>query len=217
MRVNRTSDVTTVSIGRMAEDSARSYPGDTADAELAMRHRSFERRFHKLIGELAIEQTVLERSFTIQLGTHSADALRKALTDADITVTDLANDILENELATEPQEVTLVIVTVAELGFPNGANREEIYTRGLKRGFKLCPSEVGPQLRLQRLNQPVGEWLSIAMRSVFISSDDRIPKVFNVTCNNDGLYLSGCKGNFDKLLFWEPDDLWVFRLNNQEQ
>jgi hypothetical protein len=46
-------------------------------------------------------------------------------------------------------ELDLVVVSVAELGFPeDGASLEAIYARALSIGLDLCPPDLGPALRL---------------------------------------------------------------------
>ena len=64
-------------------------------------------------------------------------------------------------------DVDLVVVSVAELGFgPDGATLREIYVRAGTFGLDLCPAEVGPILRLNYLDQPLGDFLHVAMRPV---------------------------------------------------
>jgi len=80
---------------------------------------------------------------------------------------DLANEIIGRPafaLSRERTEVDLVVLSVSELGFgKQGASLKDIYARAKSLGFALCPPEVGPQLRLQYLEQPPGEVLHIAM------------------------------------------------------
>lgn len=96
-------------------------------------------------------------------------------------------------------DIDLVKVTVTELGFPDGANGEDIYNRALKLGLKLCPSEVGLQLRLQYSDQPKDEWLNIAMEPIFI--------------HNVGLHIfSVINDKINELKLWDhygnPDQYW---------
>jgi hypothetical protein len=69
-------------------------------------------------------------------------------------------------LSKTPATVSLVVVSVAQLGFEDEASLADIYARAKQLGLDLCPAEVGPQLRLQYLDQPVGEFLHIAMEPV---------------------------------------------------
>jgi hypothetical protein len=58
------------------------------------------------------------------------------------------------------RDARLVVLAVSELGFEeDGVSLADIYARARQLGFELCPAEVGPQLRLQYLNQPLGELL----------------------------------------------------------
>jgi hypothetical protein len=106
---------------------------------------------------------------TITVGLHhSVNAVRDALDEARIAVGESADEILGRPgftFAEAPTELDLVILSVAELGFgPQGAALADIHERGIRIGLELCPEEVGPQLRLQYLNQPVSESLHVAMK-----------------------------------------------------
>ena len=151
---------------------------------------------------------------TIKLGTglKNADDFRKAIKDCGMEIGDWANDIIgKPEFAvitkeTEETEVDLVKITVAELGFKDGAQRDQIYGRAKELGLELCPSEVGPQLRLQYKDQPLGEWILIAMKPIRGSDGDL--NVFNVEHNDSGLWLNSNYGNPGN--FWNADNQWVF-------
>ncbi|TAL51029.1 hypothetical protein EPN81_01165, partial [Patescibacteria group bacterium] len=58
-----------------------------------------------------------------------------------------------------PEEITLIRLRVEDLGFPNGATTQEIFDRAILLGLELCPPEVGPQFRLQYVNQPMSEYI----------------------------------------------------------
>jgi len=159
--------------------------------------------------------TVAERVFpawkTITLGTslRTADEFRGALKSNGFHIGDWGNDILDKPaFTTAPKEteVDLVVVSVAELGFKNGATRLEIYERSQELGLELCPAEVGPQLRLQYKDQPRGEWLLIGMEP--ITDSDGHPSVFSVECGDDGLWLGGNHGHPGS--FWPCPNRWVF-------
>lgn len=126
-----------------------------------------------LSGELMIKETENEFNVwkTIKLGTglQTADDFRKALKDNGFNISDWASDILKKPaftVATKEIELDLVVVSVAELGFKDGATREQIYTRAKELGLDLCPAEVGPQLRLQYKDQPNNEWLVVGMEPI---------------------------------------------------
>lgn len=102
-------------------------------------------------------------------GLKTADDFRQAIKDGGMKIGDNANDILgkpEFVAAAEETEVDLVKVTIAELGFTKGATHERIYSRAKKLGLELCPSEVGPQLRLQYKDQPKDEEVRVGMKPI---------------------------------------------------
>ncbi|HEY9583978.1 MAG TPA: hypothetical protein VJI33_00105 [Candidatus Paceibacterota bacterium] len=148
---------------------------------------------------------------TIKLGTGlvTADDFRRALKAAGHHIGDWANDILGQcafTASTKETEVDLVVVSVSELGFPNGATRQEIYRKAQKLGLMLCSPEVGPQLRLQYPDQPLNQWLLIGMEP--IAGSVGYLRVFSVGRLDDGSWLSSNFGDADN--FWDGDSLWVF-------
>ena len=151
---------------------------------------------------------------TIKLGTgfKNADDFRKAIKQSGMFIGDWGNDILGKPAftaATEETEVDLVLVTVADLGFKDGAKRSDIYNRAIELGLQLCPNEVGPQLRLQYKDQPKGEWMFIGMEP--ITDSDGHLRVFYVGRYGDGgLYLYGYHGYPD--VFWRGHYRFVFVL-----
>lgn len=166
-----------------------------------------------LSGELVVKAA--ERVFalwkTIKLGTglKTADDFRRALKQAGCKLGDWGNDVLGQRAFTASETETdadLVVVSVAELGFKDGATRADIYTRAQELGLSLCPAEVGPQLRLQYTNQPKGEWLLVAMEPIAGSVGSL--GVFLVGHDGYGLWLHGNRGHADS--FWNGDDRWVF-------
>lgn len=147
---------------------------------------------------------------TIKLGTglKTADQFRTALKEGGCRLSDWASDILGKPAfaaSQEETEVDLVVVSVAELGFPNGATRADIYQKAQELGLELCPPEVGPQLRLQYKDQPKSEWFLIAMEPISASDGDL--DVFNVEHDVSGLWLSCHHGLPDD--FWDGNR-WVF-------
>ena len=58
----------------------------------------------------------------------------------------------------------MTLLSALDLGFDGDETSvREIYARALGIGLELCPAEVGPILRLNYLDQPIGEFLNIAM------------------------------------------------------
>jgi hypothetical protein len=140
---------------------------------------------------------------TITVGLHrSVNAVRDALDEARIAVGESADEILGRPaftFAEAPTELDLVVLSVAELDFgPQGAALADIHERGIRIGLELCPEEVGPQLRLQYLNQPVGESLHVAMKPQRTYRDD--PTDFTLANFDSRLVLLGGSARPDLVL-----------------
>jgi len=107
----------------------------------------------------------------ITLGAHTGvEAYRDALDAAGVKVGVSADEIVGRPAfayATMTLGVELAIVSVAELGLEAEASAQsEIYARAKRIGLELCPAEVGPRLRLDYRDQPLGEALDVAMEPV---------------------------------------------------
>jgi hypothetical protein len=166
-----------------------------------------------LSGELLVSATakVWKTWKTIQLGTglQTADDFRKEVVKAGMKIGDWANDILGKPAftaTTSETEVELVVASVAELGFKDGATRKDIYVRAQELGLDLCPPEVGPQLRLQYTDQPKGEWLVIAMEPITDSDGDL--RLFRVARGDGERWLGADRGY--PVNFWRGHYRFVF-------
>ncbi len=156
-------------------------------------------------GELNLDQIEV---MTIKLGTglKTADYFRKALKDSGNHIDIGGDDILGKFTVSNTEiEVDLVNLSVAKLGFKEGTTRSDIYNRALELDFKLCPPEVGPQLRLQYADQPEGEWLRIAMEPIKGSGGSL--RVFGVGRDGDERWLRGFSY---PIIFCRGIDRWVF-------
>jgi hypothetical protein len=106
----------------------------------------------------------------ITVGTHKGvNTMREALDAARIRIGNSADEILGRPafpFSRTKRELDLVVLTAADLGFTGHAPLSAIYRSALQLGLQLCPAEVGPQLRLQYLDQRVGEFLHIAMQPI---------------------------------------------------
>jgi hypothetical protein len=142
-------------------------------------------------------------------------ALRNALDAADCGVGDLAEEALARSaftLASTKTDVDLVVVSAAELGLAEPASLRDIYSRAEMLGLSLAPAEVGPALRLQYFDQPIGEFLHVAMKPITTWQGD--PVIFVVANGGAGLILIGQNGSADaqmsassKFLFVRPREL----------
>ena len=168
-------------------------------------------QIEKLIPKLEIWKTV-------KLGTclKTAYDLRKVIRDCGMKLGNYANDLLGKPaftVAAVETEVDLVKVTVAKLGFKEGARCDQIYARAKELGLKLCPPEVGPQLRLQYRDQSDGERILIGMKPIRDSFGDL--SVFGVWRGDGDLWL--CSFCDDPIRVWSADCQRVFVRPRKEQ
>ena len=134
---------------------------------------------------------------TITLGTYkSVDAYRDALDSARIKIGVSPDEILGRPAfpyAKMKTDVELVVLSAAELGVESDeSSLSDVYKRAGGLGLGLCPAQVGPQLRLDYRNQPLGEALDIAMEPVATYSGD--PTILTLVNWGTGLMLIGRDG-----------------------
>lgn len=115
-----------------------------------------------------------------------------------------------------------VEITLANLGFAQGATITKICERAFLLGISPCPLELGPHLRLQYLDQPeghIGHPLSqhrappgsLTIASHQITGDDDIPKGFYLRRINGVLCLRGYRSVPDHI--WDLEDHFVFTVS----
>lgn len=145
--------------------------------------------------------------YRITIGGKTTKQLVAELKVKKVYISDYARDMLKNEDFTtqhKPEQIDLVILTVKELGFLNGATIDEIYQKAQELGLELCPAEVGPQLQLQH---PISERTLIAMKQIAVRNGD--PNVFSLLRNAYGLWLSD--NNARPSSGWYDNGQFVFR------
>src|SRR5262245_13866204 len=160
-------------------------------------------------------ETAIWKTITVG-GSKGVDAIRQAMDSAPcpILIGDEADEILGRPafpFNKTPFELDLVVLSVFDLGFGDLTSRNDIelgasveasprdiYARAASLGFSLCPAEVGPALRLNYLDQPLGEFLHIAMKPVARYSGELID--FTVGNGGAGLMLVGGNGHPDVTL-----------------
>ena len=158
----------------------------------------------------AASETRIWKTVTVG-GSKGVNAVRVAMEAAPcpIVVGDDADEILGRPafpFGRKPVELDLVAVSVFELGLGDQAARNDvelaaaveislhdIYAQAISLGFELCPAEVGPALRLQYLDQPLGEFLRIAMIPVARYTGELVD--FTVGNGGAGLVLVGGNGD----------------------
>jgi len=151
--------------------------------------------------------------WVVTLGLHKTPkAYEQALESSDFKISNFALDILKKVTCSKEQtKIYLTSATVAELGFTGGCSTRELHTAIVSQGGQLCPSEVGPALRLALNDQQKNEWLWLAMEAVSDSDGDFL--VFSIEHDGGDLWLSTAYGHPDD--HWDPDSRVVFVLPAQ--
>lgn len=133
----------------------------------------------------------MSRTISVKLGMN-VDVLLLSIKNSGMQIGKWAEDIISKPafvVSHNNTVIDLVVKSVSELGFDEGANFDQICQAAQKIGLIKCPAEVGPQLRLQYTDQPIDEWLVVAMDSIFDSVGD--PRMFLVGRNDRGSWLVG--------------------------
>jgi len=147
----------------------------------------------------------------VTLGVHKhIAAYRKALKDKNINISMWADDVIRKiDIAPIELEFALVRISATQLGFTKAARRDAIYDRASSIGLKRCVAEIGPCLREEYLDQPIGEWLIIGMAPILVPNS--YPEFFVLQRNDDGsLWLNSFWAISGHV--WSPGSQWVFML-----
>jgi hypothetical protein len=155
---------------------------------------------------------------TITLGSYrGVDAYRDALDMAKIKIGDSADEILGRPAfpyARTKTGVELAVLSAADLGAESDQpSLAEVYQRARQAGLELCPAEVGPQLRLDYRNQPLGEALDIAMEPVATYGGE--PTILTLANWGTGLLFIGRDGRPESTVFRKSR--FVFALPTNER
>lgn len=141
---------------------------------------------------------------TITIKKVTAQQLEKA----GYKVSDWAKDLL-SKTKFKKETLNLVNISVAELGFPDGATRQQIYDKAKELGLEFCPASVGPVLRMEYQDQPNGERLLIGMEPVTVSVGNL--RVFGVERDDGDRWLN--RHYDDPEDVWDGRNRWVFSLS----
>jgi hypothetical protein len=151
---------------------------------------------------------------TVRVGGVERPDLLSALRAHDVGLNQAAEVLFQDSRFTtlpDGHVIEIVCLSVAELGFPDGATYGQLTARALESGLVECPLEVGPHLRLQFLEQPEsgdGSPLkhgrapagSITVASPPLDESDDTPKGFYLRRVDGVLWLRG---------YWSwPGHLW---------
>ena len=156
------------------------------------------------------------RRENVEVGGKSAEQLISEMEAAGIKLSSYARSMLLNKAefipTKDPEEMTLIRLTVGDLGFKTSATTTQIFERAEELGLELCPPDTGPNYRLKYRNQPLGEYFRIGMKPITVSDGD--PNVFGLNHYDDGLWLRSGWARPGRA--WYPDDEFVFRLRKSE-
>lgn len=158
----------------------------------------------------------------IRVGGMRKDELLAEVRKPGIEVNEAGRVLFASELFTTApiaEVIRTIEVSVADLGYPDGAIIANIFQRAGELGLCLCPLEVGPHLRLQYLDQPEG-YLgqlpsqnrappgSITVASRPLTQDDDMPKGFYLRRIDGALWLRGYRSGPEHV--WSPEDHFIF-------
>ncbi|MEK7192034.1 MAG: hypothetical protein AAB646_00770 [Patescibacteria group bacterium] len=127
----------------------------------------------------------------IEIGGKTEKELEKEMKDRGINTSNYAKDMMRSKdftILKTKEQISTVRLKVKDL-FPDNKyhTTDEIYKKAQELGLELCPAEVGPNYRLQHQNQPLNEWIYIAMKQ--ITDRGGLPNVFELSRRGDGLWL----------------------------
>lgn len=178
--------------------------------ERLLTYNSFNVTFSDVNAKVMATDPVTSVWKTITIGNVQRDELMSTLKARGMNAMDWLADIIQQDEFTvvdKEEQVDLVNISVAELGFDRATRYDAICARAEELGLKLCPSEVGPQLRLQYLDQPRNERLHVAMEAIYDLDGDW--NILNTEHDAVGFWLREDCGNPDHC--WRPDDRFIFR------
>lgn len=150
----------------------------------------------------------------VQIGGRTGDQLMGDLVSAGIRLNKHAKTLLASgrfQVEKKPRQIEVVVLSVAELGFPNGAGIQAIRKRALERQLALCPIETAPHFRLQYRDQPEGSIGhpstqgvappgSITVASEPLDAEDDFPKGFYLRRIDGALWLRGYRSDDTHIL-----------------
>lgn len=148
--------------------------------------------------------------------------LLRALREHNVQLNQAAEMLFANRhftLLGQQQVIEIAPVSVADLGFGEGATSAQLSARALESGLLECPLELGPYLRMQFLDQPEGGGEtstahagappgSITVASSPLDDADQTPKGFYLRRVDGVSWLRGYWSWPGHL--WSPQDVIVF-------
>lgn len=151
----------------------------------------------------------MSRTYTVTLGSYKGRVrVHRALRKAKCWIHVRAEEMLQRAICTvslQKVQVKIEVLSVAEVGFMEGASYHDICACAQKRGYILCPAEVGFLLRLRRLDQKGSENIYIAMEPIL---NPFSPFIFALVKGFGGLLLYSEWAHPHSL--FNAEDLFIF-------
>lgn len=121
-----------------------------------------------------------------------------------VSLNEYAMVLFADELfTTSPKEesVRLTVVSLTDLGLPDGGTYQQIIDRGQAAGLVECRLEVAPHLRLSYLDQVEGPYLTVTSRK--LRDEELFPNGLYLRRLEDGLWLRGYNAGAE--IVYQPD------------
>jgi len=158
----------------------------------------------------------------VRIGGRDKSELLQALREHHVQMNRAAQALFEDPRFTplsQDQVIDIATLSVADLGFAEGAGYGEIIALARESGLVECPLELGPHLRMQFLDQPEGVVTiptmhgraphdSVTIASPPLDDSDETPKGFYLRRIDGGLWLRGYWSWSGHV--WSPEDVFVF-------
>lgn len=152
----------------------------------------------------------------IEIGGLSKEQLLTRLSENGIQFNKYATTLFDHHQFSPPAEsekVTLVKVSLADLGLNDSCFIKEFESRASDLNLKLCPLYLAAFLRLQYTDQPTGPYLTIASKKP--ENDENYPNGFYLRNFEDALWLRGYRA--DGFAGWpEKNEFEKFEVNRRQ-
>lgn len=132
------------------------------------------------------------------IGNKTKEQLVKEMESQGIKISNLAKELIDNVDFTpsKSREVEFKILKVSDLNISvEYPTLKQIYDKANEMGYDLCTHEEALNLRLSYKDQPNGEYLRIAMKSIADRGEG--PSIFNLLRDDGGLWLNNNNGRLD--------------------
>ncbi|MES2408998.1 MAG: PcfJ domain-containing protein [Patescibacteria group bacterium] len=134
----------------------------------------------------SLDKKIFHQTIETDPSIQSPEDAEKKLKEKSIILHDYGKCILQKtEFSQTKVSYGLVSFTARELGVGSMARIGEIYEKAIESGLELCPSEVGPNLRLSYIGR---ESMSMAMEQMSGFGD--VPYVWDLRSGSEGLELN---------------------------